>query len=146
MLHYVFLGLFIASAISVGILLYKKVPALSAIPRESLLDQEPFRLFIVRMIRIILRVINPKRIVMHVLTWTAQALNAMRIFFLNIYHIIEALTKKVRHTSQKMQWEHQWYSEKEIRKHAPTESSQSAQDSVDVAQAEKKEEKSDVTS
>lgn len=121
MLHYVFLGLFLASVTGAGVLLYKKIPALSAIPRESLLDQEPFRLFAVRMIRRMLRGMNPKRIVMHILTWTAHALNAARIFFLNIYHIIEALTKKARHTSQKMQWEHQWYSEKEIRKHAPAE-------------------------
>ena len=140
MLHYVFLGLFLASATGAGVLLYKKIPALSAIPRESLLDQEPFRLFAVRMMRKVLRAANPKRMVMHILTWTAQALNAARIFFLNIYHIIEALTKKARHTSQKMQWEHQWYSEKEIRKHASADSSQSAQDSTDAAETEKKEE------
>lgn len=124
MTHYVFLGLFIVSALGVGMLLYKKIPALSAISRESLLDQESFRLFAIRMIRKVLHTINPKRIVMFVLMWTAQALNAIRIFFLNIYHIIEALTKKVRHTSQKMQWEHQWYSEKEIRKHSSVEKSE----------------------
>ncbi len=116
MVHYFFLGFFLASAAAIAVMLWKKMPSLAAIPPESLLDQETFRIFALRMAKKTLFLISPKRVMMHMLAWMAHLLNGIRVLFLNLYHIIEALTKKARHTSQRMQWENQWFSQKEVQK------------------------------
>ena len=117
MLQYVFLILFLASVAGIIVMLWKKAPLLAAILPESLLDRETFRVFAFRMAKKALFLFSPRRVMMHAVTWAAQLLNGVRVLFLNLYHLIEALTKKARHTSQKMQWEHQWFSRKEIQKH-----------------------------
>ena len=116
MLQYVLLILSLASAAAIAAMLWKKAPLLAAIPPESLLDREMFRIFALRMAKKALFLLSPRRVMMHAVTWAAQLLNGIRVLFLNLYHLIEALTKKARHTSQRMQWEHQWFSQKEIQK------------------------------
>ncbi len=130
MLHYTFLALFLICLAWIGVIVYRKIPLLAAIPSESLPHQEPFRFFVVRMAKKALFALNPRRITMHFLMRTAQLSNHVRILFLDLSGLIEMLAKKTRHMSQKMQWEHHWFSEKEARTHR--------EDSADSAQQKEK--------
>ncbi len=87
---------------------------LARIPEESLANQETFFAWLVRMVKTAARVLQPRRVRMFFLLQAARALNAVRVFFLKVYHAVEAMAKTTREKSQKMDWEHRWFSPKEV--------------------------------
>lgn len=114
MLSLAFLILMCASLAGIAYLVLRRVPALSQIPQEAIANQETFFAFMVRVMGRILSAMSPRRIRMFILTKMAEALNSARAFFFKIYHTIETMAKTTREKSQKMDWEHHWFSRKEV--------------------------------
>lgn len=116
MLSLIFPILFFSSCVGFAYLIAKKIPQLAEIPQESLANQETFFKFLVRISKTFVSVISPKRIRIYFLSNLAKFLNELRVWFLRMHHLIEALSKKARQESQKMEWEHHWFSSKDIEK------------------------------
>src|SRR3989338_7128715 len=114
MLSYLFPIVFFSSGIGLAYLIFKKIPQLVEIPQESLTNQETFIQFSLRISKAFIFALNPKRLKIYLLSSTARALNKIRIWFLRMYHLIEIISKKAKMESQKMEWEHHWFSSKEI--------------------------------
>ncbi|MEK7519878.1 MAG: hypothetical protein AAB581_01350 [Patescibacteria group bacterium] len=102
--------MFFASLVGIGYLIMRRVPALVQISPESLPTRETFFAFCARMSYNAVALLKPQRIKIYVLSHVAAALNKIRMFSLRVYYIIEAGAKKARQESQKMEWEHRWFS------------------------------------
>jgi len=102
--------LFFLSLFGVGYVVIRKIPELVAIPHESLEHQETFFAFLKRAIMRTIVILNPRRILIRLLSYIARILNVFRIFFLKVYRFTETLTHTAREKSQRMDWEHHWYS------------------------------------
>lgn len=109
-----FFVLFCASCAGMLYFILKSAPLLSRLPQESLVNQETFFEWMARILKSSLFLLNPRRIKRHALAYAADALNAMRVFFQKIYHAIEMMAKTAREKSQKMDWEHRWFSPQEV--------------------------------
>lgn len=116
MLSFIFPILFFSSCAGFAYLIAKKIPQLAEISQESLTDQETFFKFLIRVFKMFFSVISPKRIRIYFLSNLAKFLNELRVWFLKLYHLIELMAKKARQESQKMEWEHHWFSSKDIEK------------------------------
>jgi len=128
MLSFLFPIVFFSSGIGLVYLIFKKIPKLIEIPRESLTNQETFIQFVLRISKAFIFALNPKRLKIYLLSNTATALNKLRIWFLRMYHLIEIMAKKARQESQKMEWEHHWFSSKEIEKNKEPEKKEETSD------------------
>ena len=103
--------------ISLGGVLYlvlSKIPSLSRIPQESIANQETFLLFLSRTASALRESLDAKKLRIYALTQITITLNYIRVFFLRAYHAVEHLTKKASRELQKTEWEHQWFSKKEV--------------------------------
>lgn len=118
MLSFLFLIVFFSSGIGLGYLIYKKIPQLVEISQESLTNQETFVQFVSRISKAFVFGLNPKRLKIYFLSNAAKVLNKLRIWFLRMYHLIEMMAKKARQESQKMEWEHHWFSQKDTKSDA----------------------------
>ncbi len=114
MLSLAFLILMSVSLLGIAYLVLRRVPVLSQIPQEAIANQETFFAFAVRVAGHAFSSIRPRRIRMFLLTKIAQALNGVRAFFFKIYRTNETMAKTTREKSQKMDWEHHWFSSKEV--------------------------------
>lgn len=114
MVSLAFLILMCASLAGIAYLVLRRVPVLSQIPQNALANQETFVSFLARVTGRMLSAMSPRRIRMFILTKIAEALNSARAFFFKIYHTIETMAKTTREKSQKMDWEHHWFSHKEV--------------------------------
>lgn len=119
-----FFLLFCASCAGIAYLLLKSAPLLSRLPQESLIHQETFVAWIARLFKSLFLSLNPRRIKRYALGHAADALNAMRVFFQKIYHTIETMAKTAREKSQRMDWEHRWFSPHEVARRKKEETDQ----------------------
>ncbi len=110
----VFLVLFSVSCAGMLYLILKNAPLLSRMPQESLVNQETFLAWTARILKSSLFLLNPRRIKRYTLSHAADALNVIRVFFQKIYHTVERMAKTAREKSQKMDWEHRWFSPHEV--------------------------------
>lgn len=115
MLSFLFPILFLSSCAWLVYVIFKKIPQLAEISQESLTNQETFFQFLQRIFKLFFLALNPKKIRIYFLFNLAGFLNELKIWFLRMYHLIEAMSKKVRQESQKMDWEHHWFSHKDIK-------------------------------
>lgn len=116
MLSFILPIIFLSSCAGFAYVIAKKIPQLAEIPQESLANQETFIQFLQRISKMIFFALSPKKIRIYFLSNLAKFLNELKMWFLRMYHLIEAMAKKARQESQKMDWEHHWYSSKEIEK------------------------------
>ena len=116
MLSFLFPILFLSLCAGLVYVIFKKIPQLAEISQESLANQESFFQFLQRVFRLFFSALSPKKIRIYFLSNLAKFLNELKVWFLKMYHLIELMAKKARQESQKMEWEHHWFSSKDVEK------------------------------
>lgn len=127
MFSIVFLILFSLSLLAALYMVLREVPELAKISDEFLANQETFFGWLMRIARRVAHALDPKRIRMRLLARVVDVLNATRMFFSKIHHVVETMAKTAREKSQKMDWEHRWYPPEEVKRDEDTKTDSSRQ-------------------